>query len=349
MYAGITDFRDTMCIQPMPRSSSPATLPLRASCNALFTMKHVVKSMFERHWPVFTWETGNDVQRRDHQQTRLDQSLFTALLFTDLIREHLKAEEHRMRSLMYRKPVGDVQKEYTELAEFRRVLGRSHHAMRHLSDFLVFEDLLAFTISQRALPRKMMAPVATAESERPTSLYGLLLGKITELQNQLDTIKEDVNEEIQVAIGAVQVQDAQFMKQQTQETVRQTRLTVVLAILAAVYLPMTLVTGIFGMNIKEISSDKTATYAWQVGVAWLVIFAFTAVGGGAAYVWWEKWKAKKEKGKAKKESELEANNVDDGFGVKRRGKTDGRPGKGIRRWVQKARQKAKTIRTAKRE
>jgi Mg2+ and Co2+ transporter CorA len=326
-----------------PRSSPQALSPLRAPNNGFIFIKHVVESMF-------AWETGSDVQRTDHQQARLDQSLFTALLFTDMIRRLLKSEELEMRSLMYREPVGDVQKEYTELAEFRRVLGRSHHAIRHLSNFLLFEDLLESTISQRALPReKIVAPVAAADPKQPTSLYDRLRGKITDLKNQLDAIKEDVNEEIQVAIGAVQVQDAQHMKQQTQETVRQTKLTVALAVLAAIYLPMTLVTGIFGMNIKEISSDKTATYAWQVGVAWLVIFAFTAVGGGAAYVWWEKWKAKKEKGKAKKESDLEANNMDDKSGVKRRGKTDGRSGKGIRRWGQKAKQKAKTIRTSKRE
>lgn len=53
------------------------------------------------------------------------------------------------------------------------------------------------------------------------------------------------NEEIQVVISSVQIEDARTVK-------RQTEVTVVLAVLAAIYLPMTLVTGIFGMNINEI-------------------------------------------------------------------------------------------------
>jgi Mg2+ and Co2+ transporter CorA len=172
-----------------------------------------------------------------------------------------------------------------------------------------------------------------AISKRLTDQHNFLLEEIIDLQKRLDDVKEDINDEIQIAIGAVQVQDAQSMKKQTQETIRQTQLTVALAVLAAIYLPMTLVTGIFGMDIKEIGSDKTATYAWQVVVAWLVIFAFTAVGGSVAYVWWEKRRAKKEKGNSKKESDLEANGMGDESG----------------RWGRKAKQKAKTIRTAKQE
>jgi Mg2+ and Co2+ transporter CorA len=98
------------------------------------------------------------------------------------------------------------------------------------------------------------------------------------LQQRLDAIKEDLNEEIQVAIGAVQVDDAQIMKEQTKETIRQTRVTVALAVLAAIYLPLTLVTGIFGMNIAEISDENTVPHAWSVIVAWVAVVALT-VGG----------------------------------------------------------------------
>jgi hypothetical protein len=146
-----------------------------------------------------------------------------------------------------------------------------------------------------------------AISKRLTDQHNFLLEEIIDLQKRLDDVKEDINDEIQIAIGAVQVQDAQSMKKQTQETIRQTQLTVALAVLAAIYLPMTLVTGIFG--------------------------AFTAVGGSVAYVWWEKRRAKKEKGNSKKESDLEANGMGDESG----------------RWGRKAKQKAKTIRTAKQE
>lgn len=99
------------------------------------------------------------------------------------------------------------------------------------------------------------------------------------LQVRLDAIREDLNEEIQVVIGAVQVRDAQEMKKQTRETVRLANVTVALAILAAIYLPMTLVTGIFGMNVTEITRTDNAPRSWWVVVIWLVVVVLTVVGG----------------------------------------------------------------------
>jgi membrane protein implicated in regulation of membrane protease activity len=63
------------------------------------------------------------------------------------------------------------------------------------------------------------------------------------------------------------------MKEQAAVTARQTTWTVALTVLAAVYLPMTLVTGIFGMNITEISSEATAPNAW-----WAVVGILTVTG-----------------------------------------------------------------------
>jgi Mg2+ and Co2+ transporter CorA len=367
MLTGNDDIRSTLCVVPMRAQRSYSSLVpslLRMPYSNIIDMNAVMRFLFDRHKPMFAWRTGTDAEPPDQQQTQLDQSLLTALLMTDRIRERVDSEEHVLRSLAYREPVGkhvlrflayreplsDIQEEFTELAEFRRVLGYPNTATRDLRDFIMREDRF-----EDAVPRgspsheEDVAPVAGSSSKGSTSLHESLLLGVTKLEDQLDVIKKDINEEIQVAIGAVQVQDAQFMKQQTQETFRQTRLTVVLAILAALYLPLTLVTGIFGMNIEEISSDQTATYAWQVGVAWLVIFAFTATGGSAAYVWWEKRRTKKEQGKVKKKSDLEANHMSHEAGVKRMHKTDGRSSKRSRRWDQKAKQKTKTTRTAKRE
>lgn len=69
---------------------------------------------------------------------------------------------------------------------------------------------------------------------------------LTGLEARVNAMTQTVNEEIQVVIGSVQVEDAKIMK-------RQTEVTVVLGVLAAIYLPLTLVTGIFGMNINEIN------------------------------------------------------------------------------------------------
>jgi len=85
---------------------------------------------------------------------------------------------------------------------------------------------------------------------------------------RVSAITRAINQEIQVVIGSVQVEDAKSMK-------RQTEWMVALALLAAIYLPMTLVTGIFGMNISEINADATLPSRWAALKAWGVVFGAT--------------------------------------------------------------------------
>jgi Mg2+ and Co2+ transporter CorA len=91
---------------------------------------------------------------------------------------------------------------------------------------------------------------------------------LEELLERIETTTRAVNEEIQMAIGSVQVEDARVMR-------RQTEWTVVLAVLATIYLPMSLVTGIFGMNITEIDAEPPAPNRWSVVRAWGVVFGAT--------------------------------------------------------------------------
>jgi hypothetical protein len=88
------------------------------------------------------------------------------------------------------------------------------------------------------------------------------------MEEKLSAMTRAINQEIQVVIGSVQVEDAKTMK-------RQTEWMVALALLAAIYLPMTLVTGIFGMNISEINADKTLPSRWAAVKAWGVVFGAT--------------------------------------------------------------------------
>jgi Mg2+ and Co2+ transporter CorA len=88
------------------------------------------------------------------------------------------------------------------------------------------------------------------------------------LEERVSAMTRAINQEIQVVIGSVQVEDAKTMK-------RQTEWMVALALLAAIYLPMTLVTGIFGMNISEINADKTFPTRWAAVKAWGIVFGAT--------------------------------------------------------------------------
>ena len=98
------------------------------------------------------------------------------------------------------------------------------------------------------------------------------------LENRINAMTQAINEEIQVVIGSVQIEDADTMK-------RQAELTMFLAVLAAIFLPMTLVTGIFGMNIIETNSDpgrpdkhaviKTSSVAF--GITYAMVFLYLAM------------------------------------------------------------------------
>ena len=105
------------------------------------------------------------------------------------------------------------------------------------------------------------------------------------LDGRINAMMKTVNEEIQVVIGSVQVEDAKTMKRQTEKMKRQTEWTVVLAVLAAVYLPMTVVTGIFGMNIREMEAPSTMPDRWSVFKVWGLAFGAT-LGGILAYAAW---------------------------------------------------------------
>lgn len=115
------------------------------------------------------------------------------------------------------------------------------------------------------MPKILLSPVGG----NPISLdWRDLPAILGQLETWIGEIGKTINEEIQMAIGAVHVEDARVMK-------RQTEWTVVLGILAVIYLPLTLVTGIFGMNITEIASSETAPNRSSVVKVWAIIFGAT--------------------------------------------------------------------------
>lgn len=90
-----------------------------------------------------------------------------------------------------------------------------------------------------------------------------LSGVYESLLTEIDNINGELNDDIQLIIGAVTIQDSEAMKLQAE---RATLLT----LLAAIYLPLTLVTGIFGMNTQEING---ASPSFKACVQALVVVA----------------------------------------------------------------------------
>lgn len=86
-----------------------------------------------------------------------------------------------------------------------------------------------------------------------------------ELRNKCASIKQDINDTTTLLIGAIGILDARDSRIQAR---RSTALTA----LAAVYLPLSLTTGIFGMNIWEINAGIPKWWAVvAIGIGLLVV------------------------------------------------------------------------------
>jgi hypothetical protein len=119
-----------------------------------------------------------------------------------------------------------------------------------------------------------------AETTRGLFRPSTLSKTLKEIFDELNQLDRELNDEIHLIIGAVTVQDSDANKQQSE---RATLLT----LLAAVYLPLTLVTGIFGMNIKDINDGSPS---WRAcGIVLAVVAACTIVFV-LAYREWRRWR-----------------------------------------------------------
>jgi hypothetical protein len=178
--------------------------------------------------------------------------------------EHLSDQlsQHRSRALM--RPSMDT---YLPLVDLRRpILGM----------------LDAISVAIKDAPRSEEAYHRVYPMDPSTDWSRAL----RDANNALQALQRELNDEIHLVIGAVTVQDSDASKRQAE---RATLLTLV----AAVYLPLTLVTSIFGMNIREVDGDlltyRACLKALGVVLGCTIVFAF-------AYREWRRRRRRREEG-----------------------------------------------------
>jgi hypothetical protein len=136
----------------------------------------------------------------------------------------------------------------------------------------------------------------------------VLLDKVAKLEERPRIMTKTVNEEIQLFIASISIRDSEvmmadsrIMREDSQIIKQQAARTTLLTTLAVIYLPLQLVTGIFGMNIKEITGDG--------GPRWWACLIALGVGGVLTFLvylgvkWWQ-WRdslRKKRDGEKEKE------------------------------------------------
>jgi hypothetical protein len=171
-----------------------------------------------------------------------------------------------MSSLAY-STIGDDQECFTRLISFRSVLGRCYDELGESSDF-VQDCVVVSTTILKALGVRWPSRGVLQDAE---NLQSPLYDRQAEVEKRLYAIKTGLDDEIQIVVSTVQVREAQVMEDLATVTARHATYTAAPTVLAAVYLPMKLVTGVFGMKIKEIRSEATAPNASCAVIACVVV------------------------------------------------------------------------------
>lgn len=125
----------------------------------------------------------------------------------------------------------------------------------------LYEDLGAWMVKMEGL----LAPKIDRGGARAWDELKDVLG-------QIQGLKQEIGDTFQLLIGAIAIKDSEIQKKLARESRVQARRSTALTALAAIYLPLSLTTGVFGMNTLEI--EKGVPKYWAVlamGIGLLVI------------------------------------------------------------------------------
>lgn len=121
----------------------------------------------------------------------------------------------------------------------------------------------------------------------------MMLTRLAKLEDRLEILSKSLNEEIQLFIASISIRDSEvmmkdsrIMREDSQIMKQQAARTTLLITLAVIYLPLQLITGIFGMNIREINDGAPR---------WWACLTALGVGDGLTFLvhlgvkWWQWW------------------------------------------------------------
>jgi len=95
--------------------------------------------------------------------------------------------------------------------------------------------------------------------------------ELKDVLGQILAFKQEIGDTFQLLIGAITIKDSEIQKKLAQESKLQARRSTALTALAAIYLPLSLTTGVFGMNVVEIEEGKPRYWAALAVAAGLLI------------------------------------------------------------------------------
>jgi hypothetical protein len=234
----------------------PLTLPSSLSDRNSFQLSETLLKLFH--------EVDNRSNQAKSARRLLRLSLRRDISTDDDLKNFLQALQMVMAATAWQSNIGHLESRLSTL-QLRAISNPTMHTFLPLT---TLRRNLADLSNGLSVARLGIVPgdydrlgwIGEGESRRTHSWRVL-----DELLERTDRLAEALGREIQLIIGSVQVRDSDNMKRQTDRTL-------LLTLLAAIYLPMTLVTGIFGMNISEINGGTPKYWAClgTFGVAFLV-------------------------------------------------------------------------------
>jgi hypothetical protein len=131
---------------------------------------------------------------------------------------------------------------------------------------MLYQDLGAWIVNMEGL----LAPRFDSGGARA-------MNELKDLLDQILAFKQEIGDTFQLLMGAIAIKDSDIQKKLAQESKLQARRATALTALAAICLPLSLTTGVFGMNIVEIEEGKPKYWAALAVAMGLLVATLTRI------------------------------------------------------------------------
>jgi hypothetical protein len=108
-----------------------------------------------------------------------------------------------------------------------------------------------------SLKRFKDLPLPKANEIDHNPIYLINSGEIHELYDEANALSERLHDDMQLVTGGITLRESKETKGQAEQSRRQAGRATLLTVLAAIYLPLSIVTGIFGMNLNNINGSSS--------------------------------------------------------------------------------------------
>ena len=184
------------------------------------------------------------------------------LLVTSTVGANLRALERNIRRISFE----DIRRPNL------RINDELHN---HRRDILLLLSQIGMTL--KWIPQSVNAELQDVEKDTPNKYIGFPDIVLRDIVERAEVLEKFLMDTFSLLMSSISILEAESSKAQAHRGQ-------VLTQLAFIYVPLSFVTGVFGMNVKEINGSPLSV--WTAAVALTVTVTCTAVLFGS-YKWWK--------------------------------------------------------------